>query len=141
MRRPLFMGNSLVGIRLLLVEDMPVDPVYETRADTVEAAYGPELRIPGQPRFTNNKRVDPRVTGDAEKVDGYVTFARDTLLRRGVDPEQLKGGRVTGYMRGGTWVPEEFEIKGQDPTGHLPSVGPILVMIRLRALKDLKGSP
>lgn len=141
MRHPLFMGNSLVGIRLLLRGEIPLDPLYKTRASTVEAAYGPELRIPGQPRFTNNKRVDPRVTGDAEKVDGYVTFARDTLLKRGIDPEQLKGGRVSGYMRGGTWVEEEFEIKVPNPTGHLPSVGPILVMVHLRSLKDLKGSP
>ena len=135
------MGNSLVGIRLLLRDEIPIDPLYGTRAGTVEDAYGPEIRVPGQPRFTNNKRVDPRTSGDAEKVDGYVTFARDTLLRLDIDPEQLKGARVSGYMRAGTWVEEEFEIKAQNPTGHLPRVGPILVMVTLRSLKDLKGSP
>ena len=134
------MGNSLVGLRLLLSSEIPLDPLYGTRAGTVEAAYGPEIRVPGQPRFSNNKRVDPRFGGDAEKVDGYVTFARDDLLKRSIDPEQLKGSRISGYMRAGTWVTEEFEITKADPTGHLPRVGPILVMTHLRSLKDLKGS-
>lgn len=140
-RRPFFMGNSLVGIRLLLIDEIPVDPLYGTRMGTVEAAYGEEIRVPGQPRFRFNKKVDPRYGGDAESVDAYVMFARDDLERREIPPEALKGGRVTGYMRNGQWYTEEFEILGVDPRGHLPTTGPILIRARLRSLKDLKGAP
>ena len=140
MLRPRFMGNSLVGLRLLQRAEILVDPLYGTRAGTVEASYAAEVRVPGQPRFKKNQQVDPRFGGDAEKVDGYVTFARDDLLKRSIDPEALKGARVTGYMRAGTWVEEEFEVIQAPPRGHLPGVGPILVKIFLRSTKDLSGS-
>jgi hypothetical protein len=140
-RRPFFMGNSLVGIRLLDRAAPLVDPLYGTRGGTVEAAYGEEIRVPGQPRFENNKRVDARFGGDAERLDAYVMFARDDLERREISPEALKGARVTGYMRNGQWYTEEFEVISADPTGHLPTTGPILVKAKLRSLKDLKGAP
>lgn len=140
MRRPFFMGNSSVGIRLLRKADIPKDPLFGTRASTVLNAYGEVIVVPGQPRFANNKRVDPKYSGDAERVDAYVMFARDDLLKRSVDPEALKGAKIAFYDRAGTQVSEDFEVIGFDPRGHLPTVGPILVRCKLRSLKDLKGA-
>ena len=111
MRRPFFMGNSNVGIRLLRKAEIPKDPLFGTRASTVLNAYGEVIVVPGQPRFTNNKRVDPKYSGDAERVDAYVMFSRDDLLKRSVDPEALKGAKIAFYDRAGFEVfmtPSEF---------------------------------
>lgn len=136
------MGNSLVGLRLLKAADqIPRDPLYGTRAVSVDEQYEDEVRVPGQPRFKMFRNVTPHYSGDSEDTrrQAYVCFARDDLLRRGIDPEALKGARVTGYMRAGTWEPAEYEVVDMPPRGHLPTVGPILVKIYLRPLKDLKG--
>jgi hypothetical protein len=146
MRRPRFMGNSIFGLRLLQpAADVPKHPVYGTRRVSVEDQYADEVRLPGQPRFTwngnpRNKQVQPAYAGDQEKVDGYVMVARDDLLKREIDPEAIKGAQITGYTRNGTWCPEHFEVIDVVPTGHLPRVGPILVQLRFRNLKDLTGA-
>ena len=143
MRRPTFMGDSLVGLRLLLpANDIPRDPLYGTRAVAVQDQYGEEIRVPGQPRFKYYRSLSPHFTGDSEdqKRQAYVMFARDDLLRRNLDPEKLKGAQVTGFMRADEWVPVQFEIIDVPPRGHLPRVGPILIKAFLRSLKDLQGS-
>lgn len=125
--------------------EVPAHPVYGTRRVSVDDQYAEEVRVPGQPRFTwngnpRNKQVQAAYSGDQEKVDGYVMVARDDLLKRDLDPEALKGAKITGFDRNGTWCEEEFEVIDAIPTGHLPRVGPILVQLRFRALKDLKGA-
>ena len=143
MRHPFFMGNSLVGVRVLLPpQQIPRDPLFGTRAVAVQAQYADEVRIPGQPRFKYYKQVDPRFTGDAEEQrrQSYVCFSRDNLLKFGLDPDALKGAQITGYMRNGVWAPVQFEVADVPPRGHLPRVGPILIKVYLRSLKDLQGA-
>lgn len=137
------MGNSLIGLRVLLPPNqIPMDPLFKTRAVSIQAQYAPEVRVPGQPRFKYYKNVAPTFTGDAEEQrrQSYVCFARDDLLRANIDPDGLKGAQVTGFLRNLVWTPVEFEVVDVPPRGHLPGIGPILIKAYLRSLKDLKGA-
>lgn len=144
------MGWSLIGIRPLKASaDIPRDPLFATRASTVDDQYGPEVRVKGQPRFRKQDRragVDPRFGGDNSRTDTYACFARDDLLKAGLDPDSLLGAKITGFMRRDAsnqevWVPTELEVFDDPARGHLPRVGPILLKLYLRPLKDLRGGP
>lgn len=146
MRGPTHWGWSLVGVcPLLPANEIPRDPLFGTRAVSVAAQYAPELRIRGQPRFAwanrnaSFQKLDSRYSGDSQKADNYVMFAWRELRRRGINPAQMSGFKISGYMCDGVWVPVDFEVTDGAPTGQLRG-GPILLKAWLRELKDLRGA-
>ena len=126
---------------LLPVSQRPADPLYGTRAISVMSQYADEVRVPGQPRFKYYRNLDPHFTGDTEEQrrQSYVCFARDDLMKAGLDPDGLKSAQITGFMRDGVWQPVQLEVIDVPPRGHLPGVGPILLKVYVRSLKDLQG--
>lgn len=141
------MGWSLIGLCPLKASaDIPRDPLFGTRASPVAAQYRTEVRVKGQPRFRKNAQVDPRFSGNASRTDSYACFARDDLLQAGLDPDGLLGAKISGYMRRDDlnedeWVETELEVIDDPARGHLPGVGPILVKLYVRPIKDLRGAP
>ena len=139
-RQPLFMALSNVSVRLQRAGDnLPVDPVFGSRASTPEEQFEDPIIMRGQPRFRLNKALQPRIDGDAELTDGYVTFAVKELDRVGVEPDRLKHALLVSFERDGASRTEAFQVVRVDHRGHLTG-GPILVKAHVRAHKDTRGS-
>jgi hypothetical protein len=142
--RPHRMANSKVQVRLQRTgAAQPVDPTFKTKLAPRNAQFAATIELEGQPRFEKEERVNAGETGDKSWTDGYITFARRDLARKGIpNPQVLNHALLTGFERdngGVVMVATQYQVVEVRDRGHLAG-GPILVKVFFRIYKDARGS-